>query len=105
SRPAGNRRVLDPARPWEDSMDRRGFIFGSAATAATPKGSLAQEGGHPARAIVLVNPFPPGGAADVVGRPLAAVMEPMVQKPVVIETKSGAAGAVGAQVAAHPNIA
>jgi tripartite-type tricarboxylate transporter receptor subunit TctC len=37
----------------------------------------------------------------VVGRPLAAVMEPMVQKPVVIETKAGAAGAVGAQFTAN----
>jgi len=82
-------------------MDRRGFIFGSAATAATLKASFAQDAAYPTRAIVLINPFPPGGAADVVGRPLAAVMEPMVQKPVVIETKSGAAGAVGAQFAAN----
>ena len=82
-------------------MDRRGFIFGSAAAAATLKASFAQEAAYPTHAIVLVNPFPPGGAADVVGRPLAAVMEPMVQKPVVIETKSGAAGAVGAQFVAN----
>src|SRR6266542_1304119 len=82
-------------------MDRRGFIFGSAATAATLKAAFAQDAAYPTRAIVLVNPFPPGGAADVVGRPLAAVMEPMVQKPVVIETKSGAAGAVGAQFVAN----
>src|SRR6516162_2504491 len=34
-------------------------------------------------------------------RPLAAVLEPMVQKPVVIDTKAGAAGQVGAQVAAN----
>ena len=34
-------------------------------------------------------------------RPLAAVLEPMVQKPVVIDTKPGAAGQVGAQVAAN----
>jgi tripartite-type tricarboxylate transporter receptor subunit TctC len=34
-------------------------------------------------------------------RPLAAVLEPMVQKPVVIETKAGAAGQVGAQFAAN----
>jgi tripartite-type tricarboxylate transporter receptor subunit TctC len=82
-------------------MDRRGFIIGSAAAAATLNASLAQEAAYPSHAIVLVNPFPPGGAADVVGRPLAAVMEPMVQKPVVIETKSGAAGAVGAQFVAN----
>jgi tripartite-type tricarboxylate transporter receptor subunit TctC len=82
-------------------MDRRGFIFGSAATAATLKASFAQEAAYPTRAIVIVNPFPPGGAVDVVGRPLAAVMEPMVQKPVVVETKSGAAGQVGAQFVAN----
>jgi tripartite-type tricarboxylate transporter receptor subunit TctC len=82
-------------------MDRRGFIFGSAATAATLTTSFAQDATYPARAIVIINPFPPGGAADVIGRPLAAVMEPMMQKPVVIETKSGAAGAVGAQFAAN----
>jgi tripartite-type tricarboxylate transporter receptor subunit TctC len=81
-------------------VDRRSFVIGSAAAAAGFKASLAQDA-YPTRAIVLINPFPPGGAADVVGRPLAAVMEPMVQKPVVIETKAGAAGAVGAQFAAN----
>jgi tripartite-type tricarboxylate transporter receptor subunit TctC len=87
-------------KPKEDSVDRRRFIIGSATAAATGKISLAQEA-YPSRAIAMINPFPPGGAADVVGRPLAAVMEPMVQKPVVIETKPGAAGAVGAQFAAN----
>ena len=33
-------------------------------------------------------------------RPLAAALEPVVKQPVVIETKAGAAGQVGAQVAA-----
>ena len=33
-------------------------------------------------------------------RPYAAVLEPILKQPVVIETKSGAAGAVGAQFAA-----
>src|SRR5436305_14543458 len=82
-------------------MDRRGFILGSAAATVTLKASFAQDATYPTHAIVMINPFPPGGAADVVGRPLAAVMEPMVQKPVVIETKSGAAGAVGAQFVAN----
>jgi tripartite-type tricarboxylate transporter receptor subunit TctC len=81
-------------------VDRRSFVIGSAAAAATFKASFAQDA-YPSRAIVMINPFPPGGAADVVGRPLAAVMEPMVQKPVVIETKAGAAGAVGAQFTAN----
>jgi tripartite-type tricarboxylate transporter receptor subunit TctC len=82
-------------------MDRRHFIGGTAAAAA----ALAVGPGYaaddfPAHAITLINPFPPGGAADVVGRPFAAALEPIVKQPVVIETKAGAAGAVGAQVAA-----
>ena len=62
--------------------------------------ALAQEA-YPNRAITIINPFPPGGASDVVTRPLAVVLEPIVHNPVVIDTKPGAAGQVGAQVAAH----
>src|SRR5580693_436565 len=87
-------------------MDRRSFVIGStAATAATllPDGGFAQDpaANYPSRAITFINPFPPGGAADVVGRPFAAVLEPIIKQPAVIDTKAGAAGAVGAQVAAH----
>ncbi len=81
-------------------MDRRSFIIGSAAAATGLQASFAQDA-YPARAITIINPFPPGGASDLVTRPLAAVLEPIVHKPVVIETKAGAAGQVGAQVAAH----
>jgi tripartite-type tricarboxylate transporter receptor subunit TctC len=56
---------------------------------------------YPTHAITVINPFPPGGASDVVTRPLVATLEPILKQPVVIETKAGAAGQVGAQVAAH----
>ncbi len=82
-------------------MDRRHFVAGSVAAAATLtlRPSFAEDA-YPSHAIMMINPFPPGGAADVVGRPLAAVLEPIVKQPCPIETKAGAAGAVGAQVAA-----
>jgi tripartite-type tricarboxylate transporter receptor subunit TctC len=80
-------------------MDRRSFVVGSAAAALAGPTAFAQDA-YPSRAITLINPFPPGGAADVVGRPFAGVLEPMLKQPVVIETKAGAAGAVGAQFAA-----
>jgi tripartite-type tricarboxylate transporter receptor subunit TctC len=82
-------------------MDRRSFVVGSAAAAAAlaTRPGLAQET-YPSHAITIISPFPPGGATDVVTRPLAAVLEPIVKQPVVIETKAGAAGAVGTQVAA-----
>src|ERR1700737_205993 len=71
-----------------------------AVAASVVNTALAQEA-YPNRAITIINPFPPGGASDVVTRPLAAVLESIVHNPVVIDTKSGAAGQVGAQVAAH----
>jgi tripartite-type tricarboxylate transporter receptor subunit TctC len=82
-------------------MDRRSFVVGSAAAAAAlgTWPAVAQEA-YPTHAVTLINPFPPGGAADVVGRPFAAVLEPLLKQPVVIETKAGAAGSVGAQFAA-----
>src|SRR3982751_1967392 len=81
-------------------MDRRQFVAGSAAAAPAGSSAFAQDA-YPTRPITLINPFPPGGAADVVGRPFAAVLEPLVKQAVVIETKAGAAGQVGAQFAAN----
>ena len=82
-------------------MDRRSFVIGTAAAAtglaAAP--TLAQPA-YPTHPITFINPFPPGGAADVVGRPFAAMLEPIIKQPCVIETKAGAAGQVGAQFAA-----
>src|SRR5436305_59037 len=82
-------------------MDRRSFVVGSAASAATLAARPARAQSYPAHAVTFINPFPPGGAADVVGRPLAAALEPILKQPCVIETKAGAAGAVGAQFAAN----
>jgi tripartite-type tricarboxylate transporter receptor subunit TctC len=85
----------------ERHIDRRRFVVGSAAAAATlaTAPAFAQDA-YPSRPVTLVNPFPPGGAVDVVARPFAAVMEPLLKQPLVVETKAGAAGAVGAQFAA-----
>lgn len=81
-------------------LTRRHFVAGSAAAAAFAASPAFAQDAYPSHAITVINPFPPGGASDVVTRPLAAVLEPIVKQPVVIETKAGAAGAVGAQVAA-----
>lgn len=61
--------------------------------------ALAQDA-YPSRAITIINPFPPGGTSEIVTRPLVAALEPIVKQPVVVETKAGAAGAVGAQFVA-----
>jgi tripartite-type tricarboxylate transporter receptor subunit TctC len=82
-------------------MDRRTFLIGTAASAAALSGGAAgAQDAFPTRAVTIVNAFPPGGFNDIVTRPLAAALEPVLKQPVVVETKAGAAGQVGAQVGA-----
>jgi tripartite-type tricarboxylate transporter receptor subunit TctC len=80
-------------------MDRRRFVISTAATAFAATPAFAQEA-FPSHAITIVNAFPPGGVNDIVTRPLATAMEPILKQPVVVETKAGAAGQVGAQFVA-----
>jgi tripartite-type tricarboxylate transporter receptor subunit TctC len=56
--------------------------------------ALSQEA-YPSRAVTMVVPFPPGGVADIVGRPLAAMMEKTLKHPVVVTNRTGAGGALG----------
>src|SRR5262249_58805182 len=78
-------------------IDRRSFIIGTGLSALAGRAALAQET-YPAHAITFVNPFPPGGVADVIARPLAAALEPIVRQAVVVGTKAGAAGPAGPPV-------
>ena len=43
----------------------------------------------------MIVPFPPGGIADITGRPLAVAMAKTLGQNVVVENKAGAGGAVG----------
>ena len=82
-------------------MDRRSFVVGTAASVATLAAgpAIAQEN-YPSRAVTMISPFPPGGVSDTITRPLDAALETIFKQPVVLENKTGAAGAVGAQYVA-----
>lgn len=82
-------------------MDRRSFVVGTASSAATlAAGRAIAQDAYPSRTITVVSPFPPGGVSDTITRPLDAALEAVFKQPVVLENKSGAAGAVGAQFVA-----
>ena len=83
------------------TMDRRQFVVGTAAATLAGAHQAAAQEAFPSRPITIINAFPPGGINDVVTRPAASALEPMFKQPVVVETKAGAAGGVGAQVAAN----
>jgi tripartite-type tricarboxylate transporter receptor subunit TctC len=48
----------------------------------------------------MIVPFPPGGLADLVARPVAEAMSRELGQPVVIENKAGAGGGIGMSLAA-----
>jgi tripartite-type tricarboxylate transporter receptor subunit TctC len=55
---------------------------------------------YPDHTVTMIVPFPPGGVADAVGRPVAEAMSRELKQPVVVENKAGAGGGIGmAQVA------
>ncbi len=66
-----------------------------AVVAASVLGAAAQAQPYPNRPITMVVPFPPGGIADITGRPLAVAMAKTLGQNVVVENKAGAGGAVG----------
>ena len=78
-------------------MLRRIFVAAGLFTAA---GLAVAQAAYPTKPITMIVPFPPGGLADIVGRPVAEAMGRDLGQPVVIENKGGAGGGIGmAQVA------
>jgi tripartite-type tricarboxylate transporter receptor subunit TctC len=83
-------------------MTRRGLSLAlmlGLATPALPGAALAQA--FPDRPIRLVVPYPPGGSTDPVARLLAAEMQGRLGQAMIVENRSGAAGAIGTESVAH----
>ena len=61
---------------------------------STERFSLAADA-YPTRPITVINPFPPGGILDVVGRAYCAVAQKSLGVPLVVVNKAGATGMLG----------
>jgi tripartite-type tricarboxylate transporter receptor subunit TctC len=81
-------------------MDRRDFLKSTLALPVLSVGGLAApsvraQGRWPSRNITMVVPFPPGGQADLAARPIAAALEKILGRAVIVENRGGAGGSVG----------
>lgn len=78
-------------------MRRRDLLaaaaFGGAAPGGIPKAAAQAE--YPSRPVQMTVAFPPGGQADIVARPVAAVLERIWRQAVPVVNRSGAGGAIG----------
>jgi tripartite-type tricarboxylate transporter receptor subunit TctC len=75
---------------------RLGFLSAAgAALIASLPATVAAQDNWPAKPITMVVPFPPGGVADTVGRPVAQAMAKELKQSVIVENKAGAGGAIG----------
>ncbi len=62
---------------------------------------LQAQDAYPSRPITMIVPFPPGGVADLTGRPTAYAMEKILKQRIIVENRSGAGGAIGMAVVAN----
>ena len=79
-------------------MHRRHCL--AAALLLSAAGLAGAQAAFPSKPITMIVPFPPGGLADIVARPVAEAMSRDLGQPVVIENKAGAGGGIGMALAA-----
>jgi tripartite-type tricarboxylate transporter receptor subunit TctC len=76
------------------------FLAGLA-LAVTALCSTAQTAWPADKPITMIVPFPPGGVADTVARPVAEALGKELKQTVIVENRVGAGGALGIGMAAR----
>ena len=77
---------------------KKAIVLAAALAASLAAAPIASAQDYPSRPITLLVPFPPGGSADVVIRPVAAKVADALKQPIVIDNRSGGGGNIAAQV-------
>jgi len=87
----GENHLLYP-RKWLTHLLAVGLFFVNTLSVAQP---------FPSQPITLLLPYPPGGSADFLARPMMAELQKKLGQPVVIEYKAGAGGTIATNALAR----
>ena len=82
-------------RRFRRQLARRALPCAIIAAALTSASAASAQEVFPSRPISIINPNPPGGFVDNVGRGLALAMQRILNQPVLIVNRPGANGAIG----------
>jgi len=89
------------ARATSTFLLLRSVRLRSLLAAALLAGAAHAQPVYPTRTITMIVPFPPGGVADTVARPVAEALGRELGQTVIVENRAGAGGALGIGQAAR----
>lgn len=86
--------------PFETCLQRRHLLLGAAGTAGLLLPAWARADDYPSRPITFICPWPAGGTADQSMRAICQVASRLLNQPIAVDNRAGAAGMIGAKAIA-----
>ena len=77
------------------------YLWAAAVVVAASATSALAQSVYPIKPIRLINPFPPGGGATIMGRVIAQELTERLGQSVVFDNRGGAGGIIGMEIAAR----
>ncbi|MEN9769057.1 MAG: hypothetical protein RLZZ180_687, partial [Pseudomonadota bacterium] len=84
-----------------EGLRRRRLLALGAAGALAPVGASLAQANWPDKPIRIINPYAPGGIADLAARIIQPGLQIGLGQPIVIESKPGASGSLGTEFVAR----